>query len=35
MDRLAFILDLSKADEDMVIQKFESHTKYGFHGHNI
>ncbi|CAI8053608.1 Transcription initiation factor TFIID subunit 5 [Geodia barretti] len=28
MDRLAFILDLSKADEDMVIQKFESHTKY-------
>ena len=31
MDRLAFILDLSKADEDMIVQKFESHTKYSSH----
>ena len=27
MDRLAFILDLNQ-DEDMLLQKFEDHSKY-------
>ena len=32
MDRLVFILDLSKPDDSMMVQKFESHSKYGLNG---